>query len=441
MNNDLNNFTGGDAERVQHQASQFDPDQVATIQWLGYDTPEGASALSASDAEPGAEDLPQFVAGVRAARPERLHWTVIGHSYGSLVTGMALSEQGLEVDETVLIGSPGVGVELRRRARRRQRLGRPRALRPRRLLRVARAQPARQGLRRHPLPHRRHLGPLELLQRGLGVTAQHRPDRRRVPGRGERERWLLLGTWRSGSPGSRWPPAAGAAATPTAPAATSQLARAERSLQGELEAAVEHLGLPAEDGRARRADALRRPRARRRHERLPAAAEAGRRRHRGAAAPGRRLLARARPPGARGRRQGQPSRRCSRPPTRAGRSRSSSSPSAARRCSPAARPACPTPGRERGRRYPGAGGRTRPGRAPDHLRHVEHRRAARRRRLRQGLARGARDRRRRPRLQRPAGADGRDRAARRARRSCSTATSTSSPAGPSSSSRASRATA
>ena len=109
MNNDLDNFTGGDAERVQHQASQFDPDQVATIQWLGYDTPEGGSALSSSDAEPGAEDLPQFIAGVRAARPERLHWTVIGHSYGSLVTGMALSEQDLEVDETVLIGSPGVG--------------------------------------------------------------------------------------------------------------------------------------------------------------------------------------------------------------------------------------------------------------------------------------------------------------------------------------------
>ena len=35
---------------------------------------------------------------------------MVGHSYGSLVTGMAESEQGLEVDETVLIGSPGVGV-------------------------------------------------------------------------------------------------------------------------------------------------------------------------------------------------------------------------------------------------------------------------------------------------------------------------------------------
>jgi pimeloyl-ACP methyl ester carboxylesterase len=36
---------------------------------------------------------------------------VIGHSYGSLVTGMAESQQGLDVDETVLIGSPGVGVD------------------------------------------------------------------------------------------------------------------------------------------------------------------------------------------------------------------------------------------------------------------------------------------------------------------------------------------
>jgi Alpha/beta hydrolase len=110
MNNDLNNFTGGDAERVQHQASQFDPDQVATVQWLGYDTPEGATALGTGAAEPGAEALPQFVEGIRAQRSERLHWTVIGHSYGSLVTGMAESSQGLDVDETVLVGSPGVGV-------------------------------------------------------------------------------------------------------------------------------------------------------------------------------------------------------------------------------------------------------------------------------------------------------------------------------------------
>jgi pimeloyl-ACP methyl ester carboxylesterase len=111
MNNDLNNFTGGDAERVQHQASQFDAGEVATIQWLGYDTPEGATALGTGAAKPGAEALPQFVEGIRAQRSQRLHWTVIGHSYGSLVTGMAEASQGLDVDETVLVGSPGVGVD------------------------------------------------------------------------------------------------------------------------------------------------------------------------------------------------------------------------------------------------------------------------------------------------------------------------------------------
>jgi pimeloyl-ACP methyl ester carboxylesterase len=110
MNNDLNNFSAGNAERVHAQASEFDPNRVATIQWLGYDTPEGATALGQGAAEPGAERLRGFVEGIRAQRRERLHWTVIGHSYGSLVTGKALAERGLEVDEVVLVGSPGVGV-------------------------------------------------------------------------------------------------------------------------------------------------------------------------------------------------------------------------------------------------------------------------------------------------------------------------------------------
>ena len=35
-------------------------------------------ALGIGDAEPGAEALPEFVAGIRAQRAERLHWTVIG---------------------------------------------------------------------------------------------------------------------------------------------------------------------------------------------------------------------------------------------------------------------------------------------------------------------------------------------------------------------------
>ena len=68
MNNDLEQLHGrGRRESVQHQASQFDPDQVATIQWLGYDTPEGASRARRRHAEPGAEDA----AAVRRGHPRR----------------------------------------------------------------------------------------------------------------------------------------------------------------------------------------------------------------------------------------------------------------------------------------------------------------------------------------------------------------------------------
>jgi pimeloyl-ACP methyl ester carboxylesterase len=35
--------------------------------------------------------------------------TVVGHSYGSTATGLALQRENLKVDQVVLIGSPGVG--------------------------------------------------------------------------------------------------------------------------------------------------------------------------------------------------------------------------------------------------------------------------------------------------------------------------------------------
>jgi pimeloyl-ACP methyl ester carboxylesterase len=39
--------------------------------------------------------------------------TVVGHSYGSTTTGLALQRENLDVDQVVLIGSPGVGGEAR----------------------------------------------------------------------------------------------------------------------------------------------------------------------------------------------------------------------------------------------------------------------------------------------------------------------------------------
>ena len=39
------------------------------------------------------------------------HVTVVGHSYGSVVLGRALRDQGLEVTDAVAVGSPGMGVD------------------------------------------------------------------------------------------------------------------------------------------------------------------------------------------------------------------------------------------------------------------------------------------------------------------------------------------
>ena len=109
MNNDIRNFTGNDARRLHGAADALDPGQVATIQWLGYDTPEGATALGRGAARPGARALPDFLDGIRAQRDERLHVSVVAHSYGSLVAGLSRLDEGLQTDELVFIGSPGVG--------------------------------------------------------------------------------------------------------------------------------------------------------------------------------------------------------------------------------------------------------------------------------------------------------------------------------------------
>jgi len=107
---ELTGFSGGDARRLYGQANELDPGSVATIQWLGYDTPEGITSAFGGAADPGAQDLPGFIDGITAARGgEPPHLTVVAHSYGSLVAGKSLEEHGLQVDDVVFIGSPGVG--------------------------------------------------------------------------------------------------------------------------------------------------------------------------------------------------------------------------------------------------------------------------------------------------------------------------------------------
>ncbi len=98
-------------------------DSVSTIAWIGYDPPQvpgvgGAQGLLEGGwgtmhddvARAGAHDLAAFYDGIGASHqgvPPEL--TAIGHSYGSLTTGLALQEPGDHgVTNAIFYGSPGI---------------------------------------------------------------------------------------------------------------------------------------------------------------------------------------------------------------------------------------------------------------------------------------------------------------------------------------------
>jgi len=85
---------------------------VAVLAWLGYATPSIATVLFDRKAKAAMEDLRRCLAGLRVAGRAwpAPHVTVVGHSYGSLVAGLALQGRRL-ADDLVLLGSPGVGLD------------------------------------------------------------------------------------------------------------------------------------------------------------------------------------------------------------------------------------------------------------------------------------------------------------------------------------------
>jgi Alpha/beta hydrolase len=80
---------------------------TSAVMWLGYDAPDVHQAASDARAKSGALALQRFVAGLRSTAALPQHVTVVGHSYGSLVVGIA-AKRGLGADDLVLLASPGV---------------------------------------------------------------------------------------------------------------------------------------------------------------------------------------------------------------------------------------------------------------------------------------------------------------------------------------------
>lgn len=119
----------GDAERAVltwDQASvSASGKKIASIAWLGYEAPQWSMTLelppennhtviNMKAAEAGASKLSSFTDGLHAAhRPGiDIRLTVLGHSYGSTVTGLAaMSRPKTFADQVILVGSPGVGAK------------------------------------------------------------------------------------------------------------------------------------------------------------------------------------------------------------------------------------------------------------------------------------------------------------------------------------------
>ncbi|MEV4568570.1 alpha/beta hydrolase [Nonomuraea sp. NPDC049419] len=113
---------GGDAARAMalwERAHNVPPGtEVASTIWLGYEAPQLNAGVLMADSSVASPRLAQTGAGALAGFLDGLHathrptgtprFTVLGHSYGSVVTGIAAqARKGTFADQLILVGSPG----------------------------------------------------------------------------------------------------------------------------------------------------------------------------------------------------------------------------------------------------------------------------------------------------------------------------------------------
>lgn len=114
---------GRDAEGQLAAAGRGD-ERIASVVWMDYHAPQlnpddpvdsvrdAVRDLGAGRAATtGAGTLASFFRGVAASRPDGVHLTALGHSYGSTTTGLAMQRTGTGVDDAVFFGSPGLGTD------------------------------------------------------------------------------------------------------------------------------------------------------------------------------------------------------------------------------------------------------------------------------------------------------------------------------------------
>ncbi|MFG2904487.1 alpha/beta hydrolase [Kitasatospora sp. NPDC048286] len=99
--------------RAAKDSDPGSPKTTAAIAWVGYDAPQNlAEASTNSYADNAEKDLARFQTGLRTTHEGNpSHNTLMGHSYGTVVVGFTMRDHTLPVDDVILVGSPGVGVD------------------------------------------------------------------------------------------------------------------------------------------------------------------------------------------------------------------------------------------------------------------------------------------------------------------------------------------
>jgi len=81
---------------------------VATVAWLGYETPSMVNFTSLDLAYKGRNAIAASVNGLRELRAgNQPYLSLVAHSYGSTAAMMALTDLGIDVDALAVVGSPG----------------------------------------------------------------------------------------------------------------------------------------------------------------------------------------------------------------------------------------------------------------------------------------------------------------------------------------------
>jgi len=86
---------------------------VATVAWIGYETPSLVNFTSLELAYAGRDAIANAINGLRTMRADdQPYLSLIAHSYGSTAAMMALTDYGIEVDAVGVVGSPGSSAQL-----------------------------------------------------------------------------------------------------------------------------------------------------------------------------------------------------------------------------------------------------------------------------------------------------------------------------------------